>query len=96
MIFLLCSCFPNSGPVNSNGDSLRSLAESLGLSEVVKYLDNLSADSAGKRTYIVSCCYGNRSSTMYFCQWYVTVPKKMSLESDRENIKLARYISFST
>ena len=53
MIFLLCSCFPNSGPVNSNGDSLRSLAESLGLSEVVKYLDNLSADSAGKRTYTV-------------------------------------------
>ena len=23
---------------------------------------------------------------LYFCQWYVTVPKKMSLESDRENI----------
>ena len=67
MIFLLCSCFPNSGPVNSNGDSLRSLAESLGLSEVVKYLDNLSADSAGKRTYTVSCCcYGNRSSTTVF------------------------------
>ena len=66
MIFLLCSCFPNSGPVNSNGDTLRSLAESLGLSEVVKYLDNLSADSAGKRTYTVSCCYGNRSSTTVF------------------------------
>ena len=66
MIFLLCSCFPNSGPVNSNGDSPRSLAVSLGLSEVVKYLDNLSADSAGKRTSTVSCCYGNRSSTTVF------------------------------
>ena len=37
--------FVISGPVNSNGDSLRSLAESHGLSEVI---DCLSTDSAGE------------------------------------------------
>ena len=38
------------GPVNSAGDTLKSLAESHRLSEVVKYLDNLIAGSAGE------CC----------------------------------------
>ena len=37
-----------SGPVNAAGDTLRSLAESHGHSEVIKYLDDSSADSAGE------------------------------------------------
>ena len=37
-----------SGPVNAAGDTLRSLAESHGHSEVIKYLDDHSADSAGE------------------------------------------------
>ena len=36
------------GVVNAAGDSLRSLAESHGLSKVIKYLDDYSADSAGE------------------------------------------------
>ena len=34
--------------MNAGGDTLRSLAESHGLSEVIKYLDKHSADSAGE------------------------------------------------
>ena len=40
-------CFTNSDPVNSKGESLKSLAESLGLSDVITYLETFSADSAG-------------------------------------------------
>ena len=40
-------CCAHPGPVNAAGDTLRSLAESHGLSEVIKYLDDHSADSAG-------------------------------------------------
>ena len=41
-------CCAHPGPVNGAGDTLRSLAESHGHPEVIKYLDNHSADSAGE------------------------------------------------
>ena len=41
-------CCAHPGPVNAAGDTLRSLAESHGHLEVIKYLDDHSADSAGE------------------------------------------------
>ena len=37
--------------MNSKGESLKSLAESLGLSDVITYLETFSADSASEDTY---------------------------------------------
>ena len=39
------------GPVNAAGDTLRSLAESNGLFEVIKYLHDPSAYSTGESVY---------------------------------------------
>ena len=39
---------PNPEPVNAAGDTLRSLAESHGLSEVLKYFDGFSTGSSGE------------------------------------------------
>ena len=36
------------GPVNDSGDTLRSLAESHGHSELIQYLDSLNPDSSGE------------------------------------------------
>ena len=46
-------CCAHPGPVNAAGDTLRSLAESHGHSEVIKYLDDHSADSVGE--CVVEC-----------------------------------------
>ena len=37
--------------MNSKGECLKSLAESLGLSDVITYLETFSADSASEDTY---------------------------------------------
>ena len=47
-------CCSTPGPVNPAGDTLRSIADSLGLSDVLRYLESLSAD--GESVLLVSCC----------------------------------------
>ena len=37
-------CCSTPGPVNPAGDTLRSIADSLGLSDVLRYLESLGAD----------------------------------------------------
>ena len=44
--YTLCCATP--GPVNGAGDTLQSIADSLGLSEVIKYLEGLTATSTGE------------------------------------------------
>ena len=42
--------------MNPAGDTLRSIAESLGLSDVLRYLESLGADSKGESVLLLSCC----------------------------------------
>ena len=41
-------CCSTPGPVNPAGDTLRSIADSLGLSDVLRYLESLDADLKGE------------------------------------------------
>ena len=41
-------CWSTPGPVNPAGDTLKSIANSLGLSEVLRYLEGLGTDSKGE------------------------------------------------
>ena len=49
-------CSSTLGSVNPAGDTLRSIADSLGLSDVLKYLESLGADSKGESVLLVSYC----------------------------------------
>ena len=49
-------CCSTPGPVNPAGDTLRSIADSLGLSDVLRYLESLDADLKGESVLLVSCC----------------------------------------
>ena len=42
--------------MNPAGDTLRSIADSLGLSNVLRYLESLGADSKGESVLLLSCC----------------------------------------
>ena len=49
-------CCSTPGPVNPAGDTLRSIADSLGLSGVLRYLESLGSDLKGESVLLVSCC----------------------------------------
>ena len=42
--------------MNPAGDTLRSIADSLGLFDVLGYLESLGADLKGESVLLVSCC----------------------------------------
>ena len=55
MLLIDCQyCCSTPGPVNPAGDTLRSIADSLGLSDVLRYLESLGAE--GESVLLVSCC----------------------------------------
>ena len=47
-------CRSTPGPVNPAGDTLRSIADSLGQSDVLRYLESLDADLKGESVLLVS------------------------------------------
>ena len=42
--------------MNPAGETLRSIADSLGLSNVLRYLESLGSDLKGESVLLVSCC----------------------------------------
>ena len=42
--------------MNPAGDTLRSIADSLGQSDVLRYLESLDSDLKGESMLLVSCC----------------------------------------
>ena len=48
-------CF-TPGPVNPAGDTLRSIADSLGQSDVLRYLESLGSDLKCESVLFVNCC----------------------------------------